>query len=174
MRWSHLIVIGAVALLGGCLRSVTIPAQLTSLKEACHGKDQPMAGVATFSVWRCGEGDRAKYAIYKGDALMKESNELEAAQAAAGFICIGRGLKLNTPEFNACAAEGSRAALTATAQLRGQENLQAQIRAQQVADAFAQAGAAIQAAQPAPPQTVNIRTNCTSTRMGSFVNTNCF
>lgn len=172
MRWSYLVALGAAAMLGGCLRPVTIPTQLASLKEACHGKDQPMAGVAVYSVWRCGEGDRAKYAIYKGDALVKESNELEAAQAAAGFTCIGRGMKLNTPEFNACVAENGRAALTATAAMRGRENLQAEIRQQQVADALIQAGAAVQAAQPQTVN-VNVQANCTSTRTGMFVNTNC-
>ncbi|MBE7196591.1 MAG: hypothetical protein INR70_02140 [Parafilimonas terrae] len=172
--------------LGGCIRPVTIPVQMTALKEACHGKDRPMAGVATYSVWRCGEGDQPKYAIYKGDALVKESNELEAAQAATGFTCIGRGLKMGTPEFATCSSNVGQVALAATSNLRDRENVEAEIRRQRAADALVAAGTALQAsaqqaqaAMPAPTFAAPVApvmqapVSCTSRVVFNTVRTNC-
>lgn len=170
MRLRVVCALAGLLALGGCIRSVTIPTQMTALKEACHGKDRPMAGVAGYSVWRCGEGDKAKYAIYKDDVLVRETNELEAAQAAAGFTCIARGLKMGTPEFAACSSNAGQMALAATSTMRDRENAEAEIRQQRAADALIAAGASIQAAQP---QTVNVRANCTSMRTGTMVSTSC-
>lgn len=166
------VVVGAAVALAGCIRSVSIPAQEAGLKEACYGKDRPMAGVGGYSVWRCGEGDKAKYAIYQNGALLREANELEASHAAAGFACIGRGLKLNTPEFSTCVQAVGSTALSATASLRDRENTEASVRQQQAADAMISAGAAISAA--GQPQTVRLQANCTTTQVGMFANTNCY
>lgn len=170
-------VLGALSV-GGCIRSVEIPQQEAALKDACHGKDRPMAGVASYSLWRCGEGDKAKYAIYKQGALVSEVNELQASQAAGGFSCIARGLKPNTPEFAACEQQIGSVALNTTSNLRNQENAEAAARRQQIADGLAAAGAAMQASAAAQaasqPQTVRVQTNCTTSRLGNYLNTNCY
>lgn len=174
MRRNLLLAALGCATLGGCIRSVAIPVQEAALKEACYGKDQPMAGVAGYSVWRCGQGDQAKYGIYQNGTLVREANELEASQAAAGFACIGRGLKAGSPEYNACVQSVGSAALSATATLRAQENSEAELRRRQALAALGEAGAAMSAAAASQPQTVRVQTNCTTTRTGMFVNTNCF
>ncbi|MBY0258544.1 hypothetical protein [Methylobacterium sp.] len=175
MRFGLVLVALCGVALGGCIRSVTIPPQEAGLKEACHGKDRPMAGSGGFSVWRCGEGDKAKYAVYQNGALAKEVNELEASQFAAIFACGNRGLKLNTPEMTACAQQAGSSALAATATLRDRENAEAEERRQRAGDAMIAAGAAISAAGAASqPQTVRLQANCTTTQVGTFANTNCY
>lgn len=170
MRLRSVCALASLLALGGCIQSVTIPAQMTSLKDACHGKDRPMAGAGDLSVWRCGEGDQAKYAVYRGDVLVKEANELEASQVAGGLSCLSRGFKAKTPEFEACAANIQQVALSATGNLRDRENAEAAARRERAADALIAAGASLQAAQP---QTVNVQANCTSMRTGSMVSTTC-
>ena len=122
MRVGPVIAAAATVLLGGCLHSVNIPPLEASVKEACHGEDRLIASGEGASAYRCGKGPRARYAVYKSGALVREVNELEVIDFAAGLTCLQSGHKLGSPEHAACRIETANLTIAKTNQMRAESS----------------------------------------------------
>ena len=122
MRVGRVIAAAATVLLCGCLHSVTIPPLEASIKEACRGEDRLIASGEGASAYRCGKGPKARYAVYKSGALVREVNELEVIDFAAGLTCLQTGHKLGSPEHAACRTETANLTVAKANQMRAAES----------------------------------------------------
>lgn len=182
MRLKTVLVVAGLISLGGCIRSVTLPSQEASLKEACYGKDRVLASRNGIAVYRCGEGDQAKYAAYQDGRLNFELNEIDAIDLAAIGHCAGSGFRKGTPEFETCTRGVSQTTRVQANVMRQSENEAAEEKRRQAVVALAALGAAAAAgaaaaSQPSPiveqPSMFAPRVSCTSRRVGNTVQTNC-
>ncbi len=121
------VVAAATLVLCGCVQSVTIPPLEASIKEACRGEDRMIASGEGASAYRCGKGPHARYAVYRDGALVREVNEVEAVDFAAGLSCLQRGHRLGSPEHAVCRTEAVNLTVAQANQMRATENAEAPI-----------------------------------------------
>lgn len=185
MRLRTVCALAGVLALGGCLHAVTIPQQEFALKEACHGKDRILASRNGISIYRCGEGDQAKFVAYQNGTLYSEMNEIDAVTLASVGHCAGNGLVRGTPDFEACVRNTRQLTMTQGASLRQTENTAAEEKQRQAIVALAAIGSAAAAGAAAASQSTTQPTfspvsplqtpvRCNSQRLGNYINTNCF
>ncbi|GEP08121.1 hypothetical protein MOX02_61590 [Methylobacterium oxalidis] len=125
MRAGPVLSVAATVLLCGCLQSVTIPPLEVSIKEACRGEDRLIASGEGASAYRCGKGPRARYAVYKDGRLVREVNELEIIDLAAGLTCLQAGHKLGSPEHAVCRVETANLTVAKAHEVRAAERSEA-------------------------------------------------
>jgi hypothetical protein len=120
----------ATLLLCSCLPAMTIPPLEASIKEACRGEDRLIASGQGASAYRCGKGPRAQYAVYKDGRLVREVNEFEAVDFAAGLTCLQWGHRLGSPQHAACRVETVNLTIAQAKRVRALEPSEASARQQ--------------------------------------------